>query len=271
MNSNHSVIETPIPPLRIIAPDLLQISMARVFISLTAPFAWIALYFTFAWLHVWPLGVACLICLSFVTYGSVSHDLVHGNLGLSPKTNIFLLSLIEALCLRSGHAYRQAHLHHHARFPHPDDIEGAAAGMSLTKTILEGIIFQPRIWCWAVRRSKKDRPAILLEGAIALTIALTSIALLPFSPIFFVYASLMICGTWVIPLATSYIPHDARAASALSQTRRFRGTVASVLAAGHLYHLEHHLYPAVPHHHWPALAKRLDPFLDQAGVKAVRW
>jgi beta-carotene hydroxylase len=30
------------------------------------------------------------------------------------------------------------------------------------------------------------------------------------------------------------------------------------------------LYPMVPHHHWPALARRLDPYLDAAGVVPVK-
>jgi beta-carotene hydroxylase len=37
-----------------------------------------------------------------------------------------------------------------------------------------------------------------------------------------------------------------------------------------LYHLEHHLYPAVPHHHWPELARRLDPYLDAADIAPVK-
>ena len=43
-----------------------------------------------------------------------------------------------------------------------------------------------------------------------------------------------------------------------------------MLALGHLYHLEHHLYPAVPHQNWPELARRLDPHLRRAGVRPVR-
>jgi hypothetical protein len=56
----------------------------------------------------------------------------------------------------------------------------------------------------------------------------------------------------------------------LSQTRLFRGRVASVIALEHLYHLEHHLYPAVPHHNWPELAKRLDSFFEETGVKPIK-
>jgi len=34
--------------------------------------------------------------------------------------------------------------------------------------------------------------------------------------------------------------------------------------------LEHHLYPQVPHHNWPELGRRLDPYFAQAGVRPVR-
>jgi beta-carotene hydroxylase len=81
----------------------------------------------------------------------------------------------------------------------------------------------------------------------------------------------MLAGAWVIPLATSYVPHDPSGADELSQTRAFRGVIASVVALEHLYHLEHHLYPAVPHHNWPKLAKRLDPHLARAGVRPITF
>jgi hypothetical protein len=48
----------------------------------------------------------------------------------------------------------------------------------------------------------------------------------------------------------------------LSQTRLFRGRLVQLIAFNHLYHLEHHLYPAVPHHHWKSLADRLDPLVS---------
>src|SRR5205807_9259748 len=132
--------------------------------SLSLPFGWILLYVLFASWHWWPLAVFCLVSLSFVTYGSISHDLVHSNLGLSKQTNDFFLTLIELLSLRSGHAYRMAHLHHHARFPHDDDIEGAASRMSLTRSLFEGMVFQLKIWRWAIRQAGRVRLLIVLEG-----------------------------------------------------------------------------------------------------------
>ena len=259
----------PLPTLADLGPDLLRINTFQRAAALVTPFACVALYVTFASLRLWPFAVLTLMYLSFATYGSISHDLVHRTLGLPRRVNELFLSLIELLAFRSGHAYRLAHLHHHARFPHDDDIEGAAAKMSLPRTLLEGVIFQPRIMLWALRRHGRTHRIVALEALAAITLFILCFALVPLTPIFAVYATLMIMGSWVIPLVTSYVPHNPDGQTALAQTRLFRGKVLSVIALQHLYHLEHHLYPAVPHHNWPRLARRLDPYFKSADVKPV--
>jgi beta-carotene hydroxylase len=77
-------------------------------------------------------------------------------------------------------------------------------------------------------------------------------------------------GAWITPLITSYTPHDPNGRTELEQTRLFRGTFLSIIALEHLYHLEHHLYPSVPHQNWPKLARRLDPYLAKQGIKPIR-
>jgi beta-carotene hydroxylase len=258
-----------LPNLADLGLDLLRINTFRRISALITPFACVALYVTFATLHLWSLAVLTLMYLSFVTYGSISHDLVHRTLGLPRRVNEIFLTLIELLAFRSGHAYRLAHLHHHARFPHDDDIEGAAAKMSLPRTLLEGVIFQPRIMLWALRRHARTHRVVLFEVLAAAALFILCFALTPLTPIFAVYATLMIMGSWVIPLVTSYIPHNPTGQTALAQTRLFRGKVLSIIALQHLYHLEHHLYPAVPHHNWPKLARRLDPYFKSADVTPV--
>jgi beta-carotene hydroxylase len=271
MGKHHAAANREsVPALNEIAEDLTYISKLRRTLSLGLPFLYAALYFYFAALGWWPLAVFATVCLSFVTYGSTSHDLVHRNLRLKKATNDLLLSLIELLALRSGHAYRLAHLHHHARYPQRDDIEGAAAGMSFMRTLFEGVIFQTKIWFWAVRRDRKERVWIIIEGVACLLLVAAAVLLYSATPVFLVYAVLMIMGSWIIPLITSYIPHDPQGRDEIFQTRLFRGRVASIIAIEHLYHLEHHLYPAVPHQNWPQLAKRLDPFFERAGIKPIK-
>jgi beta-carotene hydroxylase len=259
-----------LPTLNELGRDLLRVNRGAVFLSLLFPFLLTSSFFLFVTLQWWIPALACPVLLSFFTYGSISHDLVHRNLGLPRRLNDLLLCLIELLTLRSGHAYRNSHLNHHARFPAKDDLEGAAAGMSLGQALLDGITLQGRIWIRALRHNRTDRHWILGEGLAVAGILGSSLAAIPWTFWPAVYCGLVIGGSWMFPFVTSWIPHDASGDHDLSQTRLFRGRLISLLALEHLYHLEHHLFPQVPHHRWPELARRLDPHFQRLGIKAVK-
>lgn len=250
--------------------DLTRITKFQRAVTLAAPFVCAASYFLFAALGWWILAVLCLMFLSFITYGSTSHDLVHGNLGLKRSTNNFFLFAIELLALRSGHAYRLAHLHHHARYPEDDDIEGAAAKMSFAGALREGLTYNLKLYLWAMKRTSRDKTWIRFEGVACVILIAAAISLCLFTPIFLIYAVLMIMGSWILPLMTSYFPHTPDGKNPLFQTRLFRGRIASLVAMEHLYHLEHHLYPSIPHHNWVKLSKRLDPVFERNGVEPVK-
>jgi beta-carotene hydroxylase len=259
-----------VPSLKELGPDLVRLTARQRLTALALPFVCCGAYFGFAALGWWPAAVLAVVALSFFTYGSTSHDLVHRTLGLPRAANEVLLCVIELLALRSGHAYRASHLHHHARFPHADDIEATASRKSWLGAVAEGPTFQLRLWLWALRNAPRDRAWVVGEGVACLALFVLAAALWPVTPAPLVYAVLVMMGSWPIPLVTSYVPHDPNGEDELSRTRAFRGVVASVVAVEHLYHLEHHLYPAVPHHNWPELARRLDPYLERAGVRPIK-
>jgi beta-carotene hydroxylase len=259
-----------LPSLGELGPDLLHVGLVRKCFSIVLPLAFVAGYFWLADRGLWPLAVLAAVAYTFFSYGSTSHDLVHGNLGLPRWLNHILLSVIELAGLRSGHAYRAAHLHHHARFPHDDDIEATAAHGTLLGALAAGPGHQIKVWYWAMRHAKHDRIWIVAEGFACAAIVIASIAVCRISIAPLVWVILVVLGSWTFPLITAYVPHDPHGKDPLAQTRRFRGKVAAVLFLQHLYHLEHHLYPAVPHQHWYKLAQRLDPYLDEAGVESIR-
>ena len=200
-----------LPPLRELGSDLLRLSPGRRLLTLALPLLWCAAYFAFAVIGWWPLAVVALVGLSFVTYGSTSHDLVHRNLGLPRAVNDALLCVVELLALRSGHAYQAAHLHHHARYPHPDDIEASASRRSWIGALAEGPAFQLRFWLRALRNAAQARAWVVGEGIACFALAALAVALCPMTPIALVYVALLVAGGWVIPLVTSYIPHEPHA------------------------------------------------------------
>jgi beta-carotene hydroxylase len=258
------------PSLEEVGRDLLIVPAWRRAVSLVAPFVIAAAFFPLAARGWWIAALACPVLLSFLTYASISHDLVHRTLGLPKWLNEILLSAIELIAFRSGHAYRVVHLHHHARFPAADDLEGSAAAMGPIRALVEGLTLQPRLWRFALTRATRDRAWV--KGEITAVIALLAAcaALIPLTPIPAIYAALMIAGSWIFPFMTAFIPHLPAGTTTLTQTRLFRGRVLSIVAIEHLYHLEHHLYPQVPHHNWPELARRLDPFFEKRGIGAIR-
>ena len=261
---------TDLPTLDALGRDLLRVPVWKRAISLVAPFVLAALFFVLAAQGEWIAALVCPVLLSFLTYGSISHDLVHRNLGLPKWLNELLLSLIELLAFRSGHAYRAVHLHHHARFPADDDLEGAAAKMSFVRALAEGVGLQARLWFFAMGHEGAHRKWAIAECIATGSLFLASVAVIPITKAPIVYAALMIMGSWIFPVITAYIPHDPRGTTELTQTKLFRGKVLSWVALEHLYHLEHHLYPGVPHHNWPELAVRLDPFFERAGLRPIK-
>ncbi|MCI0701496.1 MAG: fatty acid desaturase [Planctomycetia bacterium] len=266
------VQQPELPSLSELGRDLLALPRWRIALSLVTPFALVSAYFGFAFAGVWPVAFGCIVLLSFVTYGSISHDLVHRALGLSRRWNDLFLTAIELLMLRSGRAYRLAHLNHHSRYPDStDDPESAAAHGGLLSALASGPTFFFRLWVWAFRHYPAHRVRLVLEGGIIASLVTVAVVLaVAWSIVPLVYVLLAYLGTWIVPLVTAYIPHTPDGDSPLSQTRRFRGRLIRLIALDHLYHLEHHLYPSVPHHRWPELARRLDPHLDRAEVPIVR-
>ena len=166
------------PSLKELGDDLLRVAWRRQLFTLAVPFLAMAGYVLFAWYRSWSLAIASVMMLSFVTYGSTSHDLVHRTLRLPRRLNDGLLSLIEFLSLRSGTAYRLSHLHHHRHLLEEDDVEGATAHGSLLHAIASGPTAQFRLWLWAWHNYNRMRPRLLLEGVgIVVLIILGAVAM----------------------------------------------------------------------------------------------
>jgi len=143
----------PTPPISELGRDLLLVTPFQLYLGLCLPFVCAGLYICAALNALWSIAVLALMMLSFLTYGSTSHDLVHRNLGLPRRMNEFFLFTIELLALRSRHAYRASHLFHYRRYPGEDDIEGASSRMNLCQTLFDGLTIHYRLYSWALKNA----------------------------------------------------------------------------------------------------------------------
>jgi beta-carotene hydroxylase len=263
----------PDPPrLANLGHDLVRTSRKQRALSVVRPYLGIAGFVIAASFGLWWL-LPLIVFAIFVSVVTVTHDVVHNALGLGRRSTEVALFALGAVLLESGHAYRITHRQHHRVFPGPDDPEGDPARLTFRSAVLYGPLFLPRLWWWALRRSRarpREQRWLLAEAAFALGYVAASILLLPITRAPLVYAALVIVGSWTYPLLTVHLPHRHYGETPLTQTHTLRGRIIPALFLELTYHLEHHLYPQVPSHNLPELARRLDPFLRQAGVEPVR-
>lgn len=262
-------IEPELPRLETLGDDLLATTSYQRWLALARPFLGLAAYALAAVAGLWWL-TPWLVFLIFVAVVTATHDIVHGSLGLSRRQTDWALFVLGAVLLESGHAYRTSHLRHHAIFPGPDDPEGDPARLSTAAAILWGPLFLPRLWLWAFARSRPGggpRCWLIAEAAWSLAVPVFGLWLWPRTPAVLLYAALAIVGSWVYPLLTVHLPHRGYGETPLFQTHTLRGRIIPAVFLELTYHLEHHLYPAVPSHNLPELSRRLDPTLRRAGVR----
>jgi beta-carotene hydroxylase len=270
-----SVEQLGLPSLKGLGADLLVTTPAQRWLSLARPLIGVAVYIAAAALDIWWI-TPLIVFLTFVAVVTVTHDVVHGTLGLNRSQTDWALFVMGAVLLESGHAYRTTHHRHHAEFPadrEDEDPEGYPAHTSLIGAVLYGPVFLARLWVWAWRQNagrRRERVWLLIEGALPLGVIGAGIGLWHITPYVLGYAAMAIVGSWVYPLLTVYLPHRDFGDSPLNQTHTLRGRLIPALFLELTYHLEHHLYPQVPSHHLKALAVRLDPYFERAGVRVWR-
>jgi fatty acid desaturase len=259
------------PTLAELGADLLVTTRRQRLSALCRPYAGLLLFAAAVWLRWWWLTPVIVFGV-FVAVVTVTHDVVHRTIGLSARATDWALLAMGLVLLESGHAYQATHTQHHRLFPHPDDPEGRPAELTLVGALCDGPVFLIRLWRWSYRRARgrgRARGLLLAEAAAPIAVLCGGILAWPYTPGVLVYAVMVIVGSWVYPLLTVYLPHHGYGNTPLTQTRTLRGRVIPAIFLELTYHLEHHLYPQVPSHHLPELARRLETYFAANGVRPV--
>ncbi|WP_124981246.1 fatty acid desaturase family protein [Nonlabens xiamenensis] len=244
--------------------DLKNLTIREMLIenNLTIPWAlssWILAYFEYYW-----IALPCS-AFFFLTGLRQVHNGFHNSLGTNKFLTWLSLYLNSILMIVSIHAVKFNHLRHHKYCLSEKDQEGKAAHMTWFGAILYGPIhiFKIHQITWKFGNKKYRKNMVIELVSIALFIS----AVMYFNIHWLIYHIIvMVVGEFLMAFfAVWTVHHDTHETPELARTQR--SGWKNKLTFSMFYHLEHHLFPAVPTIKLPELAKRIDEKIPEIEKK----
>jgi len=240
--------------------DLTQLSRAEVFRELVLSLPWLAASLWLAGQGRYFLALPASFMFFLVGLRQV-HNAYHYALGLSRRGSDWVMFVLSALMLGSMHAVQINHLEHHLHCLDEGDVEGASARMPAWKAVLVGPLFPLRLHinAWKKARGSSFR-WIVAELAVTVVLVIAA-AVVPGS--WFRYHILAMAAGQCLTsfFAVWTVHHDCDRSGPFART--LRGMLKNGATYNMFFHVEHHLFPAVPTCHLPQLAERLDKAAPQ--------
>ncbi|MDJ1484610.1 fatty acid desaturase [Cytophagaceae bacterium YF14B1] len=244
--------------------DLQQLSVREMLIenNLTIPWALISWLFAFYGYYMLALPFSAFF---FLTALRQVHNGFHNSLGTNKTLTWLSLYINSILMMVSIHAVKYNHIRHHKYCLSEEDYEGKSAGMTWYGAILYGPVHMFLIHKVTLQlANKKYVRNVLLE---LFSVVVFVGVIFYFNIMFLIYHCIvMLIGEFLMAFfAVWTVHHDTHEAPEIARTQR--GTWKNKLTFSMFYHLEHHLFPAVPTIKLPELAKRIDDALPELEKK----
>ncbi|WP_314884533.1 fatty acid desaturase [Psychrobacter immobilis] len=239
--------------------DLRQLSLGETVYNIFLSLPFLLLSWWSAWQGWWLLALVATFFF-FTAALRQAHDCYHRTLGVSKVATELMLFLLSITMLCSTHAIRHTHLNHH-RVPLGDsDVEGNWARLPWYQAILGGGLFSIAIqWFGLTHGSRRNR--MLVGFDLLLIFAVIATAFITMHPVLMYHVLVMILANTMVGFFAVWSVHHG--CDDMVYARSERHLLINVLTFNLLYHIEHHLFPAVPTNHLPRLAKRLDSAAPQ--------
>lgn len=247
--------------------DLLPLSRADVADELLLSLPWLLASLLFAQARLYPLALAASF-LFFLTGLRQVHNAYHYALGLPRAATEWVMAALSLLMLGSMHAVQINHLRHHRHCLEPEDVEAMSARLPAWGALLVGPWFPLRLHHKALQLADaRQRRWILTELAanaawIALVFAVLRVRALEYHVLAMTLGQ---CLTAFFAVWT--VHHDT--AGAAYPARSIRNRLKARLTYSMFFHVEHHLFPAVPTRRLPILAQRLERAAPELGAPQV--
>lgn len=244
--------------------DLRSLSVKEMLIenNLTIPWFVISIALAYQGYYLFALPFSAFF---FLTGLRQVHNGFHNSLGTNKFLTWLSMYLNSILMMVSIHAVKFNHIRHHKYCLSDDDYEGKSAGMTWYGAILYGPVHMFLIHKVTLQLGNKNyRRNVIAE---LLSIAAFVFVVFYFQLHFLMYhMAVMIAGEFLMAFfAVWTVHHDTHDHPELARTQR--GTWKNKITFSMFYHLEHHMFPAVPTIKLPELARRIDNALPELEKK----
>lgn len=244
--------------------DLRSLSVKEMLIENNLTIPWALLSWTLAYFEYYALALP-FSAFFFLTGLRQVHNGFHNSLGTNKFLTWLSLYLNSILMMASIHAVKFNHIRHHKYCLSEEDYEGKSAGMTWYGAILYGPLHMFLIHKVTLQiGNKRYVRNVILELA---SIAIFASLVFYFQIHFLIYHIIvMVIGEFLMAFfAVWTVHHDTHDSPDMARTQR--GGFKNCVTFSMFYHLEHHLFPAVPTIKLPELASRIDQALPELEKK----
>jgi fatty acid desaturase len=214
------------------------------------------------------LPAAASSFMFFLTALRLNHEAIHRNLGFGRRGHQAVIHGLSLFMLGSNNAIAFNHLRHHAHLGRADDVEGKCGRMSLMRVLAYGPAFPVELHRTAWRRGDGRMKRRMIVD-LALNGAAAGAALASGSTALRYHIAAMLLAQCLTGLFAVWITHRGCDGEALP-ARTQRSRLINFVSYNMFFHLEHHLFPAVPVRRLARLAARLDAAVPAVAVRAKR-
>lgn len=234
--------------------DLRQLSTAEMLIENNITLPWLFVSLMLAYYEIYWLAFITEFFFFLAGLRQV-HNGFHNALGTSKWVTWLTLFSNSIWMMTSAHAVKFNHLRHHKYCLHEGDYEGVSARMKWYKAILygPGHIFMIHKITWQLGNKNYRRDMIVELLAILLFVFVVCWLQIQF--LMFHIVVMLLAESLSAFFAVWTVHHDIDDETiARTQRKGWKNFVTMNM----FYHLEHHLFPAVPTIKLPELARRID-------------
>lgn len=230
--------------------------------------SWLFAYWAFSWNLLWLPAALGASFMFFLCGLRQVHNAFHYAVGVSPRAHEWLMFVLSPLMMSAMHAVQWNHLRHHRHCMDEDDVEAMSARMPGWKALITGPQFPVRLHHAALTLAKpRTRRWIGLELAAIAGMVVLAFGVLDEAWLRYHVIAMTTGQCFSAFFAVWTVHHDCDRTHFIART--LRNDVKSFVSYNMFYHVEHHLFPAVPTCHLPELSKRLDKVAPELRSKNV--